>query len=56
MMLGEAAQRAPSSSRAGGARNRCLVEIVREGLGAEVLVPEDPQRVGAPGAALLAAS
>jgi activator of 2-hydroxyglutaryl-CoA dehydratase len=36
----------------GGARNRCLVGLVREGLGGEVFVPEDPQMVGALGAAL----
>jgi activator of 2-hydroxyglutaryl-CoA dehydratase len=34
------------------ARNRCLVGLVREGLGGEVFVPEDPQMVGALGAAL----
>ena len=39
----------------GGARNPCLVELVREATGAEVLVADDAQNVGALGAALLAA-
>ena len=39
----------------GGARNRCLVALVREDLGVEVLVSNDPQMVGALSEALLAA-
>lgn len=39
----------------GGAKNACLVALVREALGVEVLVPGDSQMVGAHGAALIAA-
>ncbi len=40
---------------AGGvARNRCMVQILQEATGQEALVPEDPQMVGALGAALIA--
>ncbi len=39
----------------GGARNRGLVRLLAETLRQAVLVPEDPQAVGALGAALLAA-
>lgn len=39
----------------GGARNPCLVALVREATGAELLVADDAQHVGALGAALLAA-
>lgn len=38
----------------GGARNQCLREILEEGLDLPLLVPEDPQTVGAIGAALCA--
>ncbi len=38
----------------GGARNTCLARLLAEGLGQAVLVPEDPQAVGALGAAWLA--
>ena len=40
----------------GGARNAGLVQMLGEALGAELLVPEDPQMVGALGAALVAAA
>jgi predicted CoA-substrate-specific enzyme activase len=40
---------------AGGASmNRCLVKLITEKTGAELIVPESPQTVGALGAALLA--
>lgn len=40
---------------AGGvARNPCMVKILQEALAREILVPEDPQSVGALGAAILA--
>jgi predicted CoA-substrate-specific enzyme activase len=39
----------------GGAKNPCLVATVRDALAVEVLVPDDPQMVGAHGAALIAA-
>ncbi|MBW2059908.1 MAG: 3-hydroxyacyl-ACP dehydratase [Deltaproteobacteria bacterium] len=40
---------------AGGvARNPCVVRILHEAIGKEILVPEDPQMVGALGAALIA--
>jgi predicted CoA-substrate-specific enzyme activase len=39
----------------GGAKNPCLVTMLRGRLGADVLVPEDPQMVGALGAAIIAA-
>lgn len=41
---------------AGGvARNPCMVQLLQQAIGQEILVPEDPQMVGALGAALLAA-
>jgi len=40
---------------AGGvARNPCIVQILQEATGKEILVPEEPQMVGALGAALIA--
>lgn len=40
---------------AGGvARNPCIVKILKEATGKEILVPEEPQMVGALGAALIA--
>ena len=39
----------------GVAKNPCMCSLLRERLGCKVLVPEDPQCVGALGAALLAA-
>ncbi len=38
----------------GVAKNPCMVGMLKERLGREVLIPEDPQQVGALGAALLA--
>jgi predicted CoA-substrate-specific enzyme activase len=38
----------------GGARNVCLKELLEEKIGKVLLVPEDPQMVGALGAALIA--
>lgn len=41
---------------AGGvARNPCMRRLLEQSLGREVMVPEDPQMVGALGAAILAA-
>jgi predicted CoA-substrate-specific enzyme activase len=39
----------------GAARNECLVKLLQESLGQAVFVPDDPQMVGALGAALLGA-
>ena len=39
----------------GGARNLCLATLLEETLGQPVYVPEDPQTVGAYGAAFIAA-
>jgi len=40
---------------AGGvARNPCMVQLLEEALGKRVVVPENPQMVGALGAVLLA--
>lgn len=40
----------------GGSHNPCLVKLLQQKLGAELIVPESPQTVGALGAALLAGS
>jgi predicted CoA-substrate-specific enzyme activase len=39
----------------GGARNQCLVQMIEHALKSEPLVPEQPQMLGALGAALIAA-
>jgi (R)-2-hydroxyacyl-CoA dehydratese activating ATPase len=39
----------------GGARNPCLRHLLDDALGCEVKIPEDPQMVGAYGAAMIAA-
>lgn len=54
-MIGKLREGGPVAFAGGGARNRCLAALVGEASGAEVLVPDDPQLVGALGAALLAA-
>lgn len=38
----------------GVAKNRCIVELVSNDLGQPIMIPDDPQNVGAFGAALLA--
>jgi len=38
----------------GVARNPCISALLREVIGKDILVPEDPQMVGALGAAMLA--
>lgn len=40
----------------GAARNRCLVRLIEEKISSGIFVPEQPQMVGALGAALLAAA
>lgn len=53
-MLQRVGFRTPLVFTGGVANNRCIVEILAERLGVEVLVPEEPQLVGALGAALAA--
>lgn len=54
-MLRRVSVEAPVVFAGGAARNPCLVRLLDEALGGGLLVPEDPQMLGALGAALLAA-
>jgi predicted CoA-substrate-specific enzyme activase len=54
-MLERVSAEPPVVFAGGAARNPCLVAMVNESLGLEVFVPDDPQMVGAYGAALVAA-
>ena len=51
-MLRRVGLEAPLVFAGGVARNRCMVALIRESLGGEVLVPDEPDGVGALGAAL----
>jgi len=53
-MLGRAQARPPIVFSGGGALNPCLVRLIEEGLGCALIVPPQPQMIGALGAALLA--
>jgi (R)-2-hydroxyacyl-CoA dehydratese activating ATPase len=55
VMLQRVGAATPIVFAGGGARNACLTALLSEMLGQSVLVPADPQAVGALGAALLAA-
>ena len=52
-MLKRIDAREPLVFAGGGARNPALLHVVRAGFGGTVLVPAEPQTVGALGAALL---
>jgi len=55
-MLRRVSVQPPIAFVGGGARNACLVQMLGDALGCEVLVPEDPQMLGALGAARIAAA
>lgn len=54
-MLRRVSVSAPIVFAGGAAKNDCLVEMLKDLLGLQVVVPDEPQMVGALGAALLAA-
>ncbi len=54
--LSRVGARGPLVFAGGVARNRAMVELIREGFGGEVVVPAEAQLVGALGAALSAAA
>ena len=54
-MLKRVMREGPVVFAGGVARNVCMVQLIREALGTRVLVPDDPQMVGALGAALIPA-
>jgi len=53
-MLARVSAEPPVVFAGGAARNPCLARMLEEALGRPLLVPDDPQMVGALGAALLA--
>jgi predicted CoA-substrate-specific enzyme activase len=53
-MLKRVSEKEPIVFAGGVARNVCMRRLLEEALGKEILVPENPQMVGAIGAALLA--
>jgi predicted CoA-substrate-specific enzyme activase len=53
-MVRKLSPEAPMVFSGGGARNPCLVRLMEDELGLEVLVPERPHMVGALGAAVIA--
>ncbi len=54
-MLNRVATNGPLVFSGGVARNRCVVELVKEETGSKLLLPEEPDMVGALGAALYGA-
>ena len=54
-MLARVGYRTPIVFAGGGARNQCLVRLMGELAKGKLLVPQQPQMLGALGAALLAA-
>lgn len=54
-MLRRVSTEAPLVFSGGVARNRCIVQLVREEMGPDLLVPDEPDLVGALGAALYGA-
>ncbi len=55
-MLGRVPSNGAVVFSGGVAKNPCMCELLRQRIGQTILVPEDPQLVGALGAALLAAN
>jgi predicted CoA-substrate-specific enzyme activase len=53
-MLKRVSEREPIVFAGGVARNPCMVRLLEEALGKQILVPDHPQMVGALGAAILA--
>jgi activator of 2-hydroxyglutaryl-CoA dehydratase len=51
-MLRRISTHGPVVFSGGVARNACIVNLVRKDLGLEVVVPDDPDMIGALGAAL----